>query len=143
MATYGKKLLDSEGNIILPKTRSSLVYMDDNSTVEDKISSILSEITKIKDGTTVVGKATKLATARNIGNASFDGSEDITLAQIGAATTAQGTKADNAMPKSGGQMNGHLIAYQGSALNFGVFNIEAKNAAEGPVDTSWYIAIRQ
>ena len=52
MATYGKKLLDSEGNIILPKTRSSLVYMDDNSTVEDKISSILSEITKIKDGST-------------------------------------------------------------------------------------------
>lgn len=35
MATYGKKLLD--GNVILPKTRSSLVYMDDNSTVEDTI----------------------------------------------------------------------------------------------------------
>ena len=37
MATYGKKLLDGNGNVILPKTRSSLVYMDDNSTVEDKI----------------------------------------------------------------------------------------------------------
>ena len=54
MATYGKKLLDINGNIILPKTRSSLVYMDDNSTVEDKISSIL-------NGTTVVGKANLLS----------------------------------------------------------------------------------
>ena len=63
MATYGKKLLDSEGNIILPKTRSSLVYMDDNSTVEDKISSILSEITKIKDGTTVVETARQIRDA--------------------------------------------------------------------------------
>ena len=44
MATYGKKLLDSEGNIILPKTRSSLVYMDDNSTVEDKIEKVIKNI---------------------------------------------------------------------------------------------------
>ena len=102
MATYGKKLLDGEGNIILPKTRSSLVYMDDNSTVEDTIKKIL-------NGTTVVGKATKLATARKIGNASFDGSGNITLAQIGAATTAQGTKADNAMPKSGGTFTGKVV----------------------------------
>ena len=65
MATYGKKLLDSEGNIILPKTRSSLVYMDDNSTVEDKISSILSEITKIKDGSTVVGLSKVFLDATN------------------------------------------------------------------------------
>ena len=136
MATYGKKLLDMNGNVILPKTRSNLVYMNNDETVENTINKIIS-------GTTVVGKATKLATARKIGNASFDGSGNITLAQIGAATTEQGTKADNAMPKSGGQMNGHLIAYRGSALNFGVFNIEAKNAAEGPVDTSWYVAIRQ
>ena len=63
MATYGKKLLDVNGNIILPKTRSSLVYMDDNSTVENKISSILSEITKIKDGSTMVGKALSIRDA--------------------------------------------------------------------------------
>ena len=102
MATYGKKLLDINGNVILPKTRSSLVYMDNNSTVEDTINKIIS-------GTTVVGKATKLTTARNIGNASFDGSGDITLAQIGAATTEQGTKADNAMPKSGGTFTGDVL----------------------------------
>ena len=49
--------------------------------------------------------ATKLATARNIGNASFDGTQNITLAQIGAATAAQGTKADNAMPKANFSFN--------------------------------------
>ena len=70
MATYGKKLLDVNGNVILPKTRSSLVYMDDNSTVENKINGILnsvnsntSEINKIKDGSTVVGKALSIRDA--------------------------------------------------------------------------------
>ena len=50
MATYGKKLLDSNNNVILPKTRSSLVYMDNNETVED-------EIGKILDGSLIVGKS--------------------------------------------------------------------------------------
>ena len=48
MATYGKKLLDVNGNVILPKTRSSLVYMDDNSTVEDAIKKILSGETPVE-----------------------------------------------------------------------------------------------
>ena len=48
MATYGKKLLDSNNNVILPKTRSSLVYMDDNSTVEDTIGSVNNDINNIK-----------------------------------------------------------------------------------------------
>ena len=39
----------------------------------------------LQDGTYPVGKADKLATARMIGSASFDGSADITLAQMGAA----------------------------------------------------------
>ena len=50
MATYGKKLLDSNNNVILPKTRSTLVYMNNNETVED-------EIGKILDGSLVVGKS--------------------------------------------------------------------------------------
>lgn len=33
--------------------------------------------------------ATKLSTARKIGNANFDGTANITLSQIGAATTEQ------------------------------------------------------
>ena len=54
--------------------------------------------------------AIKLATARMIGSASFDGSGDITLSQIGAATAAQGAKADAAMPKSGGSFTGTVYA---------------------------------
>lgn len=54
--------------------------------------------------------AIKLATARMIGSASFDGSGDITLAQMGAATAAQGEKADAAMPKSGGTFTGGITA---------------------------------
>ena len=39
-------------------------------------------------------KADRLAAARKIGEAEFDGTADITLAQMGAATAAQGAKAD-------------------------------------------------
>ena len=54
--------------------------------------------------------ADRLVTARKIGSADFDGSGDITLAQIGAATAAQGAKADAAMPKSGGSFTGAIYA---------------------------------
>lgn len=40
MATYAKILKDSSSNQILPYTRAKLVYMEDNTTVEDKISNI-------------------------------------------------------------------------------------------------------
>ena len=53
MAVYGKKLLDNEGNTILPKTRSNLVYMSDDSTVEDTIAGI-------KSGSIAVGNSNKL-----------------------------------------------------------------------------------
>ena len=42
MAVYGKKLLDNEGNTILPKTRASLVYTSDDETVESVLSKLLS-----------------------------------------------------------------------------------------------------
>ena len=54
--------------------------------------------------------ADRLVTARKIGSADFDGSGNITLAQIGAATAAQGAKADSAMPKTGGIFSGPIIA---------------------------------
>ena len=45
MAVYGKKLLDMSGNVILPKTRSSLVYMDEtNDTVQETIEDILTKV---------------------------------------------------------------------------------------------------
>ena len=42
----------------------------------------------------------KLKTPITIGNAEFDGSKNISLEDIGAATSDQGTKADNAVPKT-------------------------------------------
>lgn len=47
------------------------------------------------DGDGIVDKAKKLASPVKIGNATFDGTAGITLANIGAATTAQGTLATN------------------------------------------------
>ena len=58
MAVYGKKLLDNEGNTILPKTRASLVYTSDDETVEDTINGI-------KNGSIQVGSA--LNTSKVIG----------------------------------------------------------------------------
>ena len=99
MATYGKKLLDLNGNIILPKTRSSLVYMNDNSTVEDKISSILS-------GSTVVGKATYATSA---------GSAVDQTARNNASSAL--SKANAAMPKAGGTFTGGV--YIGNDVEYG------------------------
>ena len=50
--------------------------------------------------------ATKLATARKIGNASFDGSADITLAQIGASAVGH---IHDYLPLSGGVITGDLV----------------------------------
>lgn len=50
--------------------------------------------------------ATKLATARKIGNASFDGSADITLAQIGASAVGH---THDYLPLSGGAITGDLV----------------------------------
>lgn len=50
--------------------------------------------------------ATKLATARKIGNASFDGSADITLVQIGASAVGH---IHDYLPLSGGVITGDLV----------------------------------
>ncbi len=47
------------------------------------------------DNDGVVDTARTLRTARKIGSAKFDGSADITLSDIGAATASQGTLATN------------------------------------------------
>ena len=50
--------------------------------------------------------ATKLVTARKIGNASFDGSADITLAQIGASAVEH---THDYLPLTGGTVTGDLV----------------------------------
>ena len=121
MATYGKKLLDMNGNVILPKTRSSLVYMDDNETVEDTINKIL-------NGTTAVGKATKLATARKIGNASFDGSGNITLAQMGAQSELSIVNEDITSSCTGTNLDIRFVHHQQYG-KLHILYIEATNTA--------------
>ena len=88
MATYGRKLVDVNGNVILPKTRSSLVYMNNNETVEDTISKIIS-------GKTIIGKATYATSAG-------------TAVDQTARNTASAAKttAAAAMPKTGGTFSG-------------------------------------
>ena len=54
MPTYGKKLLDNNGNVILPKTRTNLIYHG---------STLLSTyLDNIVNGSVTVGKATALTT---------------------------------------------------------------------------------
>ena len=53
-------------------------------------------------------QADRLAAPVRIGEADFDGSADLTLAEIGAATAAQGALAEGAMPKSGGAFTGFI-----------------------------------
>ena len=98
MATYGKKLLDSEGNVILPKTRSSLVYMDDNSTVK---------VFKSADANTywnarfVTGDEGVSCRVYNV-----DTKKDMNV--VGIDQTARNT-ANAAMPKSGGTITGKVV----------------------------------
>lgn len=66
--------------------------------------------------------ATKLATARKIGNASFDGSADITLAQIGASAVGH---IHDYLPLSGGVITGDLVIngyFLGEAKSTGATN---------------------
>ena len=159
MATYGKKLLDGEGNIILPKTRSSLVYMDDNSTVENKISSILSEITKIKDGTSPV-KYVRDANLVNLKygfyapSSSDPGSN--TPIRIWDAQISKSRPIDRAvndvnakpihttyMPKSGGTFTGNTIAIDKNRAGGCIRNITVKNTAESEICTDVIIFYRQ
>lgn len=44
MASYTRKLKDSDGNYIIPATRSSCVYMSDNTLLEDYLDSKFTEL---------------------------------------------------------------------------------------------------
>ena len=102
MPTYGKKLLDATGNVILPKTRSNLVYHG-STLLSTKLNSIDTEISNIKNGTTTVAKATALTT-----NA---GDSNTPVYFSGGKPVSTGKSFANYVPKSGGKMTGNLNAY--------------------------------
>ena len=134
MAVYGKKLLDNEGNTILPKTRASLVYTSDDSTVEDKISDII-------DGTIQVKEAENAEKAwsadRLIGRAAvYSGNgywymhntgSDIHIQNcipyFAACTDHQGKWITDYMPKTGGTFSGGVSVNGNFIVNGqGTFN---------------------
>ena len=132
MATYGKKLLDVNGNVILPKTRSSLVYMDNNETVEDTIKNILSEITKIKDGTTTTNASKILGEQASMANPAHncfylaatdtsglnvkDGARSY-YSSLFAKNDWSGRQIDTTyMPKSGGIFTGRVTFNGGASI---------------------------
>ena len=127
MATYGKSLLDINGNVILPKTRSILVYMSDNTTLEETIN-------RIKSGEQMIGfaktfriynTATSSSISASFGSVDSNGLKaflwdetnrktmtvDNALDQS-ARDTANSAKstAEAAMPKSGGRFSGEVWA---------------------------------
>lgn len=132
------------------------VYDADNDGVVDRAAMADSATTASTAATAET--ATKLATARTVrtnlastSTASFDGSANITpgvtgtlpianggtgrtsaaaaVTALGAATAAQGTKADNAMPKSGGTFTGNAVAYSTNRTTSGLRNIEIRTTS--------------
>ena len=69
MATYAKILKDPSGNQILPYTRAKLVYMDDNTTVQD---AVLQPATNAQMGRVLIGN-----------NLGYDGKGTISLSKFG------------------------------------------------------------
>lgn len=65
MATYGKKLTDGNGNTLLPKTRTNLVYHG-SELLSTKIDNIDTAIKNIVNGTAKVANATTADTANAV-----------------------------------------------------------------------------
>ena len=99
MPTYGKKLLDATGNVILPKTRSNLVYHG---------STLLSTyLDNIVNGSVTVGKATALTT--NAGDANTP------IYFSNGKPVSTGKSFANYVPKSGGILTGMITCNGGIA----------------------------
>ena len=113
MPTYGKKLLDNNGNTILPKTRTNLIYHG---------STLLSTyLDNIVNGSVTVGKATALTT--NAGDANTP------IYFSGGKPVSTGKSFANYVPKSGTTMTGNLTAYGTNRANSSLRNISIKDSS--------------
>ena len=145
MAVYGKKLLDSEGNTILPKTRASLVYTSDDETVEKKISCII-------DGTIQVGSASKALYIRDAVDPSktyiitVNGDDPNTLLLLNGDWSGERkylvARDDTKMPVSGGTFTGSVKA--AGILNTGIYlrNTNVINSSWTNVQSDYFVAQR-
>lgn len=127
MPTYGKKLLDNNGNTILPKTRSNLVYHG-STLLSTKLNSIDTEISNIKNGTTTVAKATALTT-----NA---GDSNTPVYFSNGKPVSTGKSFANYVPKSGGNMTGALTCNANAYI--ACHNMVAYNKGGWTVQTTNY-----
>ena len=121
MPTYGKKLLDATGNVILPKTRSNLVYHG-STLLSTKIDNIDTEISNIKNGTTTVAKANALTTTT-----AGDSNTPVYFSNGNPVST--GKSFANYVPKSGTTMTGNLNAYGTNRANSSLRNISIKDSS--------------
>lgn len=130
MAVYGKKLIDNEGNTILPKTRSNLVYMSDDSTVEDKIADII-------DGTITVGNANKALYIRDAVDSSksyiitVNGEDPNLLLLLKGDWSGERcyllARDDTKMPLTGGTFTGWVTCGSGFTTNGATYFQGANN----------------
>ena len=68
MATYAKVLKDTYSNHILPYTRAKLVYMDDNSTVQDAVTSLKNNTYTLPTASSSTLGGVKIGSNINISN---------------------------------------------------------------------------
>ena len=129
VASAVKATQDASGNVItstyLRKDFTSLsqnINFDGSITIEDLTAGSLLVSGSAKFSNTIsgsitgnAGSATKLQTARKIGNASFDGTTDITLAQIGAATSGH---THNSIVDSGNSSYNLTFSYAKAGLAY-------------------------
>ena len=150
MAVYGKKLLDNEGNTILPKTRASLVYTSDDETVESVLAKLLS-------GTGLVGHPTTAATGKAwnylYNDARYQMSDsavlDDTLDSImsGYVGTVMGHGANTGHPGNGWERYFIMEHERGGVNDMTLFAVDTKpdlywrRRVNGSW-TSWYRAVK-
>ncbi len=129
VASAVKATQDASGNVItstyLRKDFTSLsqnINFDGSITVEDLTAGSLLVSGSAKFSNTIsgsitgnAGSATKLQTARKIGNASFNGTTDITLAQIGAAASGH---THNSIVDSGNSSYNLTFSYAKAGLAY-------------------------
>ena len=92
--------------------------------LEERATNTENEIDKIKNGTTSVGKATKLTTPRTINGTPFDGTQPITTEKWGAE---RNFTIDSVMKKIDGSSN----------INFSTINIQQKLISHNSTYTGW------
>ncbi len=130
MATYAKILKNTDGDQILPYTRSKLVYMDDGSTVEEAVTR---PATNAQLGRVIIGNGL-----------GYDGKGTISLGKVGITSTLGYVPVS---PNDYGSKNAHGVLQVGSNINVdsdGIISVNDSNIKEAlgytPTNKSYTIS---